>query len=122
MLGMGDRNRAFAGKVLEVSQQHPDFLPRSFSTEQLSADLASFDRLSSILMSLTQLRNLVDATVIAIGTEAYEQSLVAYRHAKVSGHGASLEAMMTDMKQHFMKKTKKKEDNQPEETASADAQ
>jgi hypothetical protein len=114
LLGMRDKNRAFAGKVLEVCTQNPDFLPRSFNPDQLRDNLALFDHLTSILMSLTQLRNLVDATSIAIGSQAYEQSLDTYRHAKVSGYGASLESMMTDMKQHFTRKSKKKEKPLPE--------
>jgi hypothetical protein len=108
MAGMGTSNRAFAGKVLEVINQNADFLPRSFNVEQLQADLNTFDRLSNILMAMTQLCNLVDATAIAIGTRAYEQSLVAYRHAKASDQGASLDDMMAEMKQRFVKKTGKK--------------
>jgi hypothetical protein len=116
MAGMGSSNRAFAGKVLEVTSQNPDFLPRSFNVEQLRADLETFDRLSSIVMALTQLCNLTDATAIAIGTRAYEQSLLAYRHAKASGQGASLDGMMVGMKQRFTKKSKKKKVTQMETT------
>jgi hypothetical protein len=97
-----------AGKVLEVVRQTPDFLPRNFDMDQLQADLETFDRLSPILMSLTQLRDLIDATMTAIGTDAYEQALNAYRHAKVSGQGASLDGMMAEMSQRFNRKSKKK--------------
>jgi phytoene dehydrogenase-like protein len=116
MAGMGTSNRAFAGTVLEVISQNNDFLPRSFSTEQLRADLETFDRLSTIVMALTQICNLVDATTIAIGTRAYEQSLVAYRHAKASGHGASLDDMMTGMKQRFTKKSRKSKATRSEQS------
>jgi hypothetical protein len=105
--GMRTSNRAFAGKVLEVVSQNSDFLPRSFNIEPLQADLETFDRLSTIAMALTQICNLTDATAIAIGTRAYEQSLTAYRHAKASGHGASLDDMMAEMKQRFAKKSRK---------------
>ncbi|MBW4526698.1 MAG: hypothetical protein KME18_16160 [Phormidium tanganyikae FI6-MK23] len=114
MLGMGNKNRIFAGKVLEVIQQKSDFLPRSFDTEKFQQDLATFDRLSTILMALNQLRDLVDATTIAIGTEAYENALTAYRHAKASGQGASLESMMAEMAQRFARKPKQKDDEKPE--------
>lgn len=114
LLGMGDKNRVFAGKVLEVVLQNPDFLARSFNIEQFQQDLATFDRLSTILMALTQLRDLVDATTIAIGSEAYESALIAYRHAKASGQGASLESMMADMGQRFARKSKKKESKKAE--------
>lgn len=115
MLGMGDKNRVFAGKVLEVIQQNADFLPRSFNVEKFQQNLTTFDRLSTTLMALNQLRDLVDATAIAIGSEAYEEALEAYRHAKASGRGASLEAMMADLKLRFARKPKKEK---PEVTES----
>lgn len=108
LLGMGDKNRIFAGKVLEVILQNPEFLPRSFNIEQLRQNLATFDHLSTILMALNQLRDLVDATTIAVGTEAFEDALTAYRHAKASDQGASLESMMAEMGQRFARKSKKK--------------
>jgi hypothetical protein len=117
--GMGDKNRAFAGKVLDVISQNTDFLPRTFDVEQLRQDLATFDRLSMIQMRLTQLHNLIDATLIGTGSEAYTQALAAYRYAKASGQGASLEAMMSEMSQYFAKKTKKAKDTEPVATPSA---
>jgi hypothetical protein len=66
-------------------------------------------------MALTQLCNLADANITAIGTRAYEQSWVAYRHAKTSGQGASLDGMMAEMKQRFKKSSKKKKATPPEE-------
>lgn len=116
LLGMGNKNRIFAGKVLEVVLQNPDFLPRSFDIKQLQQDLATFDHLSTVLMALNQLRNLVDATTIAIGTEAFESALTAYRHAKASSQGASLESMMAEMSQRFVRKSKKKEGPKNEAT------
>jgi hypothetical protein len=107
-LGMGDKNRVFVGKVLETIRQTPDFLPRSFDIEQFQDNLTTFDRLTPIYQSLTQLRNLVDATMTAFGTETYEQALIAYRHAKASGQGASLDGMMAEMSQRFNRKSKKK--------------
>lgn len=108
LFGMGNKNRIFAGKVLEVIQQDPSFLPRSFDAEKLQQDLITYDRLSKVLMALDQLRDLVDATTISIGSEAYENALTAYRHAKASDRGASLEGMMAEMSQRFARKSKKK--------------
>ncbi|MBW4514913.1 MAG: hypothetical protein KME11_06775 [Timaviella obliquedivisa GSE-PSE-MK23-08B] len=76
-------------------------------------DLATFDRLSTIQMGLTQLHDLIDATLIATGSDAYAQALEAYRYAKASGQGASLEAMMADMSQHFARKPKKSKEAEP---------
>jgi hypothetical protein len=108
--GMGDKNRIFAGKVLEVILQNPDFLPRSFDIDGYQRNLSTFDYLTTIAMALTQLLDLVNATTIAIGSDTYEEALVAYRYAKASGQGASLEAMMAELKQRFSQQGKKKKD------------
>lgn len=114
LFGMGDKNRIFAGKVLEVIQQNPEFLPRSFSADRLQQNLVAFDRLSTILMAINQLRDLLDATTVSIGSEAFEDALAAYRYAKASGQGASLEGMIDEMGQRFRKSKKKKADEKPE--------
>lgn len=105
--GMGDKNRSFAGKVLEVILQDPDFLPRSFDVNQYQRDLATFDDLSTIALALTRLLDLVNATATAIGSEVYDDALSAYRHAKASSQGASLEAMLTEIKQRFAQQEKR---------------
>lgn len=115
--GMGEKNRSFARKVVEVIQQSPEFLPRSFDADRLQQNLIAYDRYSTILMAVNQLRDLLDATTIAIGSEAYNDALTAYRYAKASGQGASLDAMMAEMKQRF-RKSKKKGEDQPESTES----
>ncbi len=112
LAGMGDRNRAFTGTVLAVVQQNSDFLPRAFDVDQFQQDVTTFDRLATILMALNQLRDLVDATTIALGSQAYDNALVAYRHAKACDQGASLDAMMADMAQRFTRKSKRKEGGQ----------
>jgi hypothetical protein len=117
--GMGDKNRSFAGKVLEVILQNPEFLPRSFDIQKYQQNLATFDDLSAIALALTRLLDLVNATTTAIGSEVYDDALLAYRYAKASGQGASLEAMFSEMKQRFAQQGKKKdkESEKPESNA-----
>ena len=57
---MGDKSRAFVSKALEVATQNPNFLPRSFDLEEMRRDLEIYEDLYPVLLSLTQLQELVD--------------------------------------------------------------
>lgn len=52
---MGDKSRAFVSKALEVATQNPNFLPRAFDIEEMRQDLALYEALYPVLLSLTQL-------------------------------------------------------------------
>ncbi|MDX2096377.1 MAG: hypothetical protein SFW36_01255, partial [Leptolyngbyaceae cyanobacterium bins.59] len=63
---MGDKSRAFVSKALEVATQNPDFLPRSFNLEELRKDVQLFEALYPLLLSMTQLQELLDDTCLAV--------------------------------------------------------
>lgn len=88
---LGDRNRAFTRKVLELATQNPEFLPCSFDLEEMRHDLELFEALQPMLLALTQLRELIDDTAIAAGSEAYSAALEVYRYAKTNGTAAGLD-------------------------------
>lgn len=112
---MGDKSRAFVSKALEVGTQNPDFLPRSFNLEEMRRDLALYEALYPILLSLTQLQELVDDTCIAAGSEAYTAALAVYNYAKASGDVTGLDAVIDEMGRRFSRRPKKA---QPKATAS----
>lgn len=115
MLKMGDKSRAFVSKALEVATQNPEFLPRSFDVEEMRRDLVLYEALYPILLSLTQLQELVDDTYIAIGSEAYAAALAVYNYAKASGDVTGLDAVIDEMGRRFTRRTKKK---QPENSVN----
>jgi hypothetical protein len=104
---MGDKSRAFVSRALEVATQNPDFLPRSFDLEELRKDVQLFEALYPLLMSLTQMQELVDDTCLAVGSEAYAAALQVYNYAKASGQGAGLDAVVGEMGQRFARKSRK---------------
>ncbi|MEH2070841.1 MAG: hypothetical protein V7K47_22210 [Nostoc sp.] len=101
---MGDKSRAFVSKALEVAAQNPEFLPRSFDLEEMRKDIQLFEALYPVLLSLTQLQELVNDTALAVGSEAYAAALQVYNYAKVSGQGAGLDAVVGEMGQRFARK------------------
>ena len=109
MLKMGDKSRAFVSKALEVATQNPEFLPRSFDVEEMRRDLALYEALYPVLLSLTQLQELVDDTYIAIGSEAYAAALAVYNYAKASGDVTGLDAVIDEMGRRFTRRSKKKQ-------------
>lgn len=104
---LGDKSRAFVTKALEIATQNPDFLPRSFDLDEMRQDIELFEALYPILLSLTQLQELVDDTSVAVGSEAYAASLMVYNYAKASGRGAGLDSMIDDLGRRFARKSKK---------------
>lgn len=104
---MGDKSRAFVSKALEVATQNPDFLPRSFDLDEMRKDVQLFEQLYALLLSLVQLEELVDNTCMAVGSEAYAAALLVYNYAKASGEGSGLNAMVEEMGQRFVRKSRK---------------
>ncbi|MBD2165078.1 hypothetical protein H6G04_11765 [Calothrix membranacea FACHB-236] len=108
ILKMGDKSRAFVSKALEVATQNPNFLPRSFDVEEMRRDVALYEALYPVLLSLTQLQELVDDTCITAGSEAYTAALAVYNYAKASGDVAGLDAVIDEMGRRFTRSSKKK--------------
>ncbi|MEH2137821.1 hypothetical protein [Nostoc sp.] len=104
---MGDKSRAFVSKALEVATQNPEFLARSFDLEEMRKDVQLFEALYPVLLSLSQLQELVDDTFLAVGSEAYASALQVYTYAKASGQGAGLETVVEEMGQRFARKSRK---------------
>ncbi|MBD2447663.1 hypothetical protein H6G76_10850 [Nostoc sp. FACHB-152] len=105
---MGDKSRAFVSKALEVATQNPNFLPRAFDIEEMRHDLALYEALYPVLLSLTQLQELVDDTCMASGSEAYAAALAVYNYAKASGDVAGLDSVIDEMGRRFTRRSKKK--------------
>jgi len=101
MAKMGDRNRAFASKALDIATQNPSFLPRSFDLAEMRRDLELYDALQPVLLALTRLQELVDDTAVAAGNEAYCAALEIYRYAKANGNVAGLDNWIGEMGQRF---------------------
>ncbi|MEH2073938.1 MAG: hypothetical protein V7K57_06030 [Nostoc sp.] len=113
MLKMGDKSRAFVSKALEVATQNPNFLPRSFDLEEMRRDLTLFESLYPVLLSLTQLQELVDDTCIASASEAYAAALAVYSYAKASGDVTGLDGVIDEMGRRFNRRSKKKQPEVP---------
>jgi lantibiotic modifying enzyme len=106
---IGDKSRAFVVKALEVASHNSEFLPRSFDVEEMRKDMALYDDLSGLMMTLMQLQDLVNDTCLVVGSEAYTAALTVYTYAKKSGQNSNGVAPLVDeMGQLFRRKRKPK--------------
>lgn len=104
---LGDKSRAFVAKALEVAQQNPDFLPRSFDIEEMARGVAVFETLQPVRTALTQLQELVEDTTHLVGSEAYVAALLVYDYAKSSPQGAGLDAVVDALGKRFARRSRR---------------
>lgn len=103
---IGDKRRGFVAQALEVAEQNPDILPRSFDVGEMRNDVELFSALSPVLTALSQLNELVDDTLLAVGSEAYASSLLVYQFARSAGKGAALDTALDALGQRFARKSR----------------
>ena len=68
---MGDKSRSFVDQALNVARHNPDILPSRFDLAEFERDVALFHALYPVNTALSRLSELVDSTLIAVGTGAY---------------------------------------------------
>ena len=59
---MGDKSRAFVDRAYDLAVQNPDFLPRSFSIDDMKMSVELFDAMHPLIMAIRQLLELMDDT------------------------------------------------------------
>ena len=102
----GDKSRGFVEQALQVAEQNPDILPRTFDVGEMRNDVELLSALSSVQTAVSQLNELVDDTVMAVGSEAYAAALVVYQFARAAGKGAALDSALDGLAQHFARKSR----------------
>ena len=103
---LGDKSRGFVELALQVAEQNPDILPRLFDTGEMRNDLELYSALSSVLLALSQLNELVEDTVVAVGSDAYAAALTVYQSVRTAGKGSALEGALEGMGQRFARKSR----------------
>jgi hypothetical protein len=102
----GDKSRGFVEQALQVAEQNPDILPRSFDVGEMRNDVELLSALSSVHAALAQLFELVDDTLTEVGAEAYTSALLVYQFTRAAGKGTALEAALEGLGQHFARKSR----------------
>jgi hypothetical protein len=102
----GDKSRGFVEQALQVAEQNPDILPRSFDVGEMRNDVELLSALSSVHAALAQLFELVDDTLMEVGAEAYAAALLVYQFTRNAEKGTALDAALEGLGQHFARKSR----------------
>jgi hypothetical protein len=109
LAAMGNKTRTFVEKAYELAATQPDFLPRSFDVEEMRKSLELIQDLNRILMSLTQLQNLIDDTCLLARSDAYTAALTVYNNGKANGSKTKgMEPILQELRQALRSTSKPK--------------
>lgn len=81
---MGNKSLAFVNNSLTAAQSNRDILPASFDLDEFISDYQLATTLSEIHLSLQQLTEKVDDTLMAVSSEAMGSSLTVYDYVKTA--------------------------------------
>lgn len=102
----GEKSLGFVEQALQVAEQNPDILPRTFDVGEMRNDVELLSALSSVHGALSQLFERVDDTHMEVGGEAYAAALLVYQFARAAGKGSALDAAVEGLGQHFARKSR----------------
>lgn len=103
---MGDKSVAFVQAALAVAEQNPNILPPAFNLAAFRKDVALMTTAQPVADKIKQLAELMDDTMVALGTDAYTAALVVYQMAQLAGKGQGLDQLLDAMGQRFARKSK----------------
>jgi len=101
---MGDKSVAFVRKSVEMAQEGSDYLPGAFDAAEFKSDLAVYDALIPFLQKATKLQELLDDTLVLVGSDLYLASLDHYSAAKRSGTTDGLDGLMGELGKRFTRR------------------
>ncbi|MEH2138432.1 hypothetical protein [Nostoc sp.] len=84
LLKMGDKSLAFVNNSVTAAQSNREILPPTFDVEELVRDYQLATALTELLISVQQLAEQVDDTLMAVGSEAMISSLTVYDYVKTA--------------------------------------
>jgi hypothetical protein len=115
---MGDTGRGFVAQALEIAEQNPDILPRSFDVAEMRKDVELLDALLPVVTAFAQLNELLDDSYVAVGSEAYAAALLVYQYVRAAGKGSALDAALDALGQRFARKSRSAPANKPPDAKS----
>jgi len=110
-LKLGDKSLAFGEKSYDYAVANPQFCPPYMDMEMFSIDMKDTTGLRVLEISLQQLLQGVDDSVMVAGGEAYNQALVFYNAVKQAANQniPGAKAIYEDLKTHFPGRPSKKQ-------------
>lgn len=101
---MGDKSRAFVDQGLVLADQNPNILPRSFDIDEYRRDIQLAKQLEPVVLAMRQVMNRLEDSYIAVGSDAYSQTLLVYQAAKLAGKDGGLGQHLEGLSKRFARK------------------
>ena len=98
---MGDKSEAFCRQAVTVLSDNAQVLPRNFDVAAYRGDLAALDALRPRRQRLERLRELLEHSEMALGSDLMTASLEGYAVLKVSGKSAGLDNLRQALSARF---------------------
>lgn len=98
---MGDKTRAFVERAAEVANQNQGILPRGFDLEEYRRDVALINAMRPFATAFGQLDELIDDTMMALGSDAYTASLLVYQSAKIARADEGFDKVLDGLGRRF---------------------
>ena len=102
---LGDKSRAFIDHGLVLASQNPGILPRNFDLDQYNPEVTLVRQLEPIVLAMRQLMKRLEDTFMAVGSDAYSQTLVVYQVAKLADKNGLLDEHLDSLAQRFARKS-----------------
>ncbi|WP_373525003.1 hypothetical protein [Nostoc sp.] len=84
LVKMGDKSLAFVNNSITAAQSNREILPATFDVEEMVRDYQLATTLTELLISIQQISEQVDDTLMAVGSEAMTSSLTVYDYVKTA--------------------------------------
>lgn len=98
---MGAKSEAFCRQAVAAFSEHAQVLPRNFDVAAYRGDLAALDALRPRRQRLERLRELLEHSEMALGSDLMTASLEGYAVLKVSGKSAGLDNLRQALSARF---------------------
>jgi hypothetical protein len=107
---MGDRGLPFVRDAITLAEQDDSFLPRSFDVAAMRRDVDLVELLPSIIVAVSQLKELLGDTYMLAGSDSFAASLDVYKFAQRSGREEAFSESIANMSKRFDRKPKPSEE------------
>jgi len=110
---LGSSGVGFVNQAQSLVKQRSEFMPSSFSVEEMGKDVDLLNKLVSLMSRLEPFMKKLRDTKLVVGSEAYKAALTVYRCGQENG-AADLKPTLDEMGRLFQRaKKEKSEDDSP---------
>jgi hypothetical protein len=107
---IGEKTENWSRKTIGYMKDQPDFTPAFIDAEETHSDFQARETMKPILNTLNSLKNMVDDTVLILGSDIYHSNLGYYQNVKLlaSQNVNGAKAIYDDLKAKFPNNTSRK--------------